>query len=122
MAALPIDSSRAAGTKQGAWSFGPFFLGVVAISVILTAMFNSSRGSLLVAVLFHAQINGPAWPDAQPFGTYLFVVVAVVVGVVLVNRQAMLSRDGAATAVLIDEDQPATISRPGPGDAPRIDP
>jgi hypothetical protein len=52
----------------------------------------------------------------------LFVVVAVVVGVVLVNRQAMLSRDGAATAVLIDEDQPATISRPGPGDAPRIDP
>ena len=53
------------GTKQSAWSFGPFFLGVVAISVILTAMFNSSRGSLLIAVLFHAQINGPAWPDAQ---------------------------------------------------------
>ena len=55
------------GTKQAAWSFGPFFLGVVAISVILTALFNASRGSLLVAVLFHAQMNGPAWPDAQPW-------------------------------------------------------
>ncbi len=88
------------GTKQSAWAFGPFFLGVVAISVILTVMFNSSRGSLLVAVLFHAQINGPAWPDAQPWDMYLFVVVAVVV--VLVNRKALLSRDGAATAVLID--------------------
>jgi hypothetical protein len=57
LAALPIDSSRAAGTKQGAWSFGPFFLGVVAISVILIAMLNSSRGSLIIAVPFDAQIN-----------------------------------------------------------------
>ena len=37
---------------------------------------------------------------------YLFVVVAVVV--VLVNRTAMLSRDGAATAVLIGGDEPVT--------------
>ena len=88
------------GTKQSGWAIGPFFVGVVAISVILAAMFNASRGSLLVAVLFHAQMNGPAWPDAQPWDMYLFVVVAVVV--VLVNRKAMLSRDGGATAILTD--------------------
>ncbi len=64
-------------------------------------MFNASRGSLLVAVLFHAQVNGPAWPDAQPWDMYLFVVVAAVV--VLVNRKAMLSRDAGATAILIDD-------------------
>lgn len=89
------------GTKQSAWSFGPFFLGVVAISVILTAMFNAARGSLLVAVLFHAQMNGPAWPDAQPWDMYGFVVVAVLV--VLLNRRSMLTRGSGSTEVLLDE-------------------
>jgi membrane protease YdiL (CAAX protease family) len=86
------------GTKQSAWSFGPFFLGVVAISVILTAMFNAARGSLLVAVLFHAQMNGPAWPDAQPWDMYGFVLVAVLV--VLLNRRTMLARGSGSTDVL----------------------
>ena len=86
------------GTKQSAWSFGPFFLGVVAISVILTAMFNAAHGSLLVAVLFHAQMNGPAWPDAQPWDMYGFVLVAVLV--VLLNRRTMLARGSGATEVL----------------------
>jgi membrane protease YdiL (CAAX protease family) len=99
-----IPSFFMSGTKQSAWALGPFFIGVVAVSVILTAMFNVSRGSLLVAVLFHAQLNGPVWPDAQPWDMYLFVVVAVVV--VLVNRKAMLSRDAGATAVLIGSDEP----------------
>ena len=98
------------GTKQSAWSYWPFFLGVVAISVILTAMFNASRGSLLVAVLFHAQVNGPAWPDAQPWDMYLFVVVAAVV--VLVNRKAMLSRAAGATAILIDDGDPTPVRQP----------
>lgn len=91
------------GTKQSAWAFGPFFLGVVAISVILTAMFNAARGSLLVAALFHFQMNGPAWPDAQPWDMYLFVAVAVLV--VVVNRKRMLSRDGAATGVLMPNEE-----------------
>ena len=86
------------GTKQSAWSFGPFFLGVVAISVILTAMFNAARGSLLVAVLFHAQMNGPAWPDAQPWDMYGFLLVAVLV--VLLNRRTMLARGSGSTDVL----------------------
>ena len=93
------------GTKQAAWSFGPFFLGVVAISVILTAMFNAARGSLLIAALFHATMNGPAWPDAQPWDMLGFVLVAVVV--VWLNREAMLTRGHSATAVLMpSEEQP----------------
>jgi membrane protease YdiL (CAAX protease family) len=102
------------GTKQSAWALGPFLLGVVAISVILTAMFNASRGSLLVAVVFHAQMNGPAWPDAQPWDMYLFAAVAVVV--VLVNRKSMLSRGVGATAVVLDEEVPAAVPRTEPGD------
>ena len=87
------------GTKQASWAYGPFFLGVVAISVILTPMFNAARGSLLVAALFHAQMNGPAWPDAQPWDMLGFVLVAVVV--VWVNRKSMFTRGAGATGVLM---------------------
>jgi uncharacterized protein len=109
------------GTKQSAWAMGPFLLGVVAISVILTAMFNAARGSLLVAVLFHFQMNGPAWPDAQPWDMYLFAVVAVLV--VLINHRAMLAPEGAATEVLLAAQKPAErgsapsaapVARPSP--------
>jgi len=108
------------GTKQAAWSYGPFFFGVVAISVILTAMFNASRGSLLVAVLFHAQMNGPAWPDAQPWDMVGFCVVAAVV--VLVNRRSMLTRGSGATSVIVPEeaeDRARVHDVPGrPSDSP----
>lgn len=110
-----VPSFLLSGTKQSAWAIGPFLLGIVAASVILTAMFNASRGSLLVAVLFHAQLNGPAWPDAQPWDMYLFVAVAVVV--VLVNRKKMLSRDAGATAVLLGGDEPVPAARLGPDTA-----
>jgi hypothetical protein len=43
-------------------------------------------------------MNGPAWPDAQPWENYLFAAAALVV--VLLNRQEMLSRDSAATAIV----------------------
>jgi uncharacterized protein len=96
------------GTKQSAWDIGPFFLGVVAISVILTPMFNASRGSLLVAFIFHAQMNGPAWPDAQPWDMYLFGVVAAVI--VLVNRRAMLSPSTGVTDVLLESAPEPAVS------------
>ncbi|HYI46186.1 MAG TPA: CPBP family intramembrane glutamate endopeptidase, partial [Actinomycetota bacterium] len=89
------------GTKQSAWAVGPFLLGVVAISIILTPMFNAARGSILIAALFHFQMNGPAWPDAQPWDMALFGIVAAIV--VLLNRKSMLSRDNAATEILISD-------------------
>lgn len=94
------------GTPQNSWSIAPFFIGVVAISVILTPMFNAARGSILIAVLFHFQMNGPAWPDAQPWDTLVFVIVAAVV--VLLNRRTMLTRDGAVTGVLMPGERGGT--------------
>jgi uncharacterized protein len=41
------------GTPQSAWSFTPFFVGAVAISVIVTPMFNHSCGSIFLPALFH---------------------------------------------------------------------
>ena len=93
------------GTKQAEWAFWPFFFGIIAISVILTALFNASSGSLAIAFLFHAQMNNPIWPDAQPWDMWLFVAVAVVVGIV--NRKAMLDGSGASTSITLRHRQSA---------------
>lgn len=89
------------GTPQYSWSFGLFFFGVVALSVVMTPMFNASRGSLLVAALFHFQANGPAWPDGKPWDTLGFIMLAVIV--VWLDRRTMFRRDGAVTEVLLSE-------------------
>jgi uncharacterized protein len=87
------------GTPQEAWSFGPFFFGAVALSVIMTSMFNAARGSILIPALLHFQLNNPIWPDAPLWATVVFAVAAV--AVVALNRNAMLSREGAVTGVLM---------------------
>ncbi|MFO7667217.1 MAG: CPBP family intramembrane glutamic endopeptidase [Desulfobacterales bacterium] len=86
------------GTPQSAWSFTPFFAGSIAVSVIVTALFNTSRGSILLSALFHFQLNNPVWPDAQPYDTFLFVAAAVLV--VWFNRKAMFTKEGAVTEVI----------------------
>jgi membrane protease YdiL (CAAX protease family) len=90
------------GTPQSAWSLGPYIIGIVAITVILTPMFNAARGSILIPALYHYQLNNPVWPDAQPWDTLVWVVVAVVV--VVLNRRSMFTRDGAVTEVLMSRE------------------
>jgi len=98
-----LPSFLLSGTPQSAWSFGPFIIGVLALSVLVTPMFNVARGSILIAALFHYQVNGPAWPDAQPWENYILAAIAVVV--VIFNWRTMLGRDGAVTGVLMPEDE-----------------
>jgi membrane protease YdiL (CAAX protease family) len=86
------------GTPQSVWSLTPFLLGTVALSVIVTPLFNSSRGSILLPAFFHMQLINPLWPDAQPYDTWFFVFIAAVV--VWLNRDAMFSHQGAITDVL----------------------
>lgn len=86
------------GAPHSAWSFGPFFLGAIAITLLITAMFNASAGSLAFPVLFHFQTNGPMWPDAQPWDTLTFGIVAALV--VILNWKTMFARDAGVTTVL----------------------
>ena len=87
------------GTPHSQWVFAEFFVGAIALSVIMTAMFNAARGSILTAALFHFQLNNPIWPDAQPWVTILFASAAVIV--VLLNRRTMFTSKDAVTEVLM---------------------
>lgn len=86
------------GTQQSDWSFTAFFAGCLAISVIATALFNRSHGSILLSAFFHFQLMNPIFPDAQPYDTYLLIVVA---GVILwCHRKDMFKKEGAVTEVI----------------------
>jgi membrane protease YdiL (CAAX protease family) len=87
-----------AGTVQSGWSFTPFFVGNVALAVLVTPLFNAARGSILLPMFFHWQLINPLWPDAQPYDTYLLVLIAGVA--VWMNRGTMFSRAGAVTVVV----------------------
>ena len=105
-----IPAFLVSGTPQSNWSFPAFFIGVVAISVVVTPMFNAARGSLLIPILLHFQTNGPAWPDAQPWDSLAFVALAAVV--VWLNRDTMLRFGSGSTAVLMPDDSAASTSAP----------
>ena len=70
----------------------------MAISVIATALFNGSNGSILLAAFFHFALMNPIFPDAQPYDTYLLIVVASLV--VWWDRKGMFTREGAVTEVI----------------------
>lgn len=89
------------GTPQNAWSIGPFFVGLVAITVIMTPLFNASHGSLLIAILYHLNMMNPIFPDAQPWDNFLFAIVAVVI--VFLNRRQMFQSGSGITEVLGSE-------------------
>jgi hypothetical protein len=86
------------GTQQSEWPFAAFFAGCLAISVIATALFNRSRGSILLSALFHFSLMNPIFPDAQPYDTYLLIVCAVFV--VWWNRKAMFIKEGSVREVI----------------------
>lgn len=102
------------GTAHAAWDFAPYFLGVVALSVIATALYNVSRGSLLIAALFHFQMMNPIFPEAQPWANYVMALTAI--AIVVRNPKRMLHREGAVTDVLLHE---GTSAAPGTDEAAR---
>ena len=105
-AAWHIPAFFISGLQYEAWSAIPYFGGVIALSVIMTPLFNSSRGSLLIAYLYHFQMMNPIFPDAQPWDSLLVALTAVVI--VIVNRQTMFKKGSGVTEVLM----PAATSEP----------
>jgi membrane protease YdiL (CAAX protease family) len=86
------------GTVYTDWNFPLFLTGCITLAILVTPIFNASRGSLLLPALFHWQLIIPLWPDAQPWDTW--ILVAVTAGVVWLKRNTMFSRNGAVTDVI----------------------
>jgi membrane protease YdiL (CAAX protease family) len=96
-----VPSFLIGGMPQTAWAAGPYFLGIIAISVIMTPFFNAAQGSLLLSVLYHFQMMNPIWPDAQPYDNMIYIGIAVIV--VVLNRKTMFQREYGITDVLMPE-------------------
>jgi len=86
------------GVVFAEWDFLPFFIGNITLAILVTPIFNATRGGLLLPMVFHWQLILPFWPDAQPWDTWLFV--ALTAAVVWVRRKEMFSRSGAVTQVV----------------------
>jgi len=77
-----------------------FFISTVAVSVIYTWMYNGTKGSLLIVVLFHATSNLPLTLFLTPMGSagtqifLIYVALTVMTAVVVfsVSRPENLSR------------------------------
>ena len=93
-----------AGVVFENWSFLPFLIGTITLAVLVTPIFNASRGSLLLPMLFHWQLINPFWPDAQPWDSWILIVVAAVI--VWWTRDEMFTREGAVTEVIPQEVRP----------------
>lgn len=98
------------GTPQSEWSFPAFYIGVVSISFILTPLFNAARGSILIAALYHFQMNNPIWPDAQPYDSLVFAVIAILA--LIRNRKAMFTYGAGVTNVLMIGEDEASYTSP----------
>lgn len=85
-------------TVYGDWNFPLFLIGCIALAILVTPIFNASKGSLLLAILFHWQLIIPLWPDGQPWDTWILVGVTGVI--VWMKRDTMFSRGGAVTDVI----------------------
>lgn len=90
------------GVPQSAWSFMPFFIGTIALSIFATGLFNASRGSILLPALLHLQLINPLWPDAQPYDTVVVVIAASII--LWLNRKTYFRNGDGVTTIIPDTD------------------
>jgi len=91
-----------AGTPQSNISIPEFMVSIVALSVLMTWVFNGTRGSVLMAVLFHWTINtcvGLAQMPHTIITAGVLVVAAIVV--VAIAGPAHLSRSPEHDSILV---------------------
>ena len=93
------------GTRQAeAGGFSPMFIVATTLfSFAFTAMFNASRGSILIPALFHFQLNNDAFPDGG-LGGLLAMSVAMVI-IVWLTRDRMFRRGGGETELLMAREE-----------------
>jgi membrane protease YdiL (CAAX protease family) len=77
--------------------FAPWVLLTVAASVILTWMYNGTRGSLLIVVLFHAASNLPLTVLLEPLEDQAALPFLIYVALMTVAASVVVAATGRAT-------------------------
>ena len=99
-----------AATRQ-TYPFPGFLVMVVSISVIMTWIWDHTRGSVLIAAIFHAAMNtgwavlNVLWGDLQLF--WLCVAFTAVLASVVGARQLRGARNAPVRTALVDADRGA---------------
>ncbi len=110
-AAWHIPTFLLSGSRQS-YPFAGFVVQVLAITVIMTWIFDRTRGSVLIAALFHAAMNTAwallniLWGDVWLFSLCVGFTVAVAVVVAVVQ-----ARDGARPRADEDDSAPSGVPR-----------
>jgi uncharacterized protein len=91
------------GGTSPAFAIGAFVVWTIGLSILFTWLFNQTRSSLIVVILFHASINLGAFMPAAVGSTgaasFLYAIVTWIVAVVVVYRygRTTLARGPAVT-------------------------
>jgi membrane protease YdiL (CAAX protease family) len=101
---LPLFFTRT-GSSQTDWSFSSFLLSTVAITILYTWIYNNTRGSVLLAYLFHAAAN--TWTQVFSIDhanqTVNWILTGLMVLVALVVVLAAGAENLSRTRVRIEE-------------------
>ena len=91
------------GGTSPSFAIGAFVVWTIGLSILFTWLFNETRGSLIVVILFHTSINLAAFVPAAVGSTgaasFLYAIVTWIVAQVIVSRfgRARLARSPAVT-------------------------
>ena len=91
------------GGTSPAFAIGGFVVWTIGLSILFTWLFNETRGSLIVVILFHTSINLAAFVPAAVGSTgaasFLYAIVTWIVALVVVSRfgRANLAHSPAVT-------------------------
>jgi membrane protease YdiL (CAAX protease family) len=78
------------GGMSPAFAIGAFVVWTIGLSILFTWLFNETRGSLIVVILFHTSINlgafVPAAVGSVGAASFLYAIVTWVVALVIISR------------------------------------
>ena len=77
--------------------FAPWVVLTVAMSIIVTWMYNSTGGSLLIVILFHAAANLPLTIVFEPLDDEITQPFLIYVGLMVLTASVVVVATGSAT-------------------------
>ena len=95
------------GGTDPAFAIGAFVVWTIGLSILFTWLFNETRGSLIVVILFHTSINLGAFVPAAVGSTgaasFLYAIVTWIVALIIVSRYGKTTLASAPAMTVTSE-------------------